>query len=97
MFAAYQRHGRRRRPVMSSTLSNPLARIMQQNRLRPFDLSRTGDARGIARYGHDMPSQDDIIARIECFNDSSFIAPYNFGRRLKTLKGLTPYEFICKQ
>ncbi|TBC12588.1 IS481 family transposase, partial [Rhizobium ruizarguesonis] len=21
---------------------------------------------------------------------------YNFGRRLKTLKGLTPYEFICK-
>ncbi|MBY5775444.1 IS481 family transposase, partial [Rhizobium leguminosarum] len=22
---------------------------------------------------------------------------YNFGRRLKTLKGLTPYEFICKK
>ena len=22
--------------------------------------------------------------------------PYTFGRRLKTLKGLTPYEFICK-
>ena len=22
---------------------------------------------------------------------------YNFGRRLKTPKGLTPYEFICKQ
>jgi len=26
-----------------------------------------------------------------------FIEAYNFGRRLKTLKGLTPYEFICKQ
>ena len=26
-----------------------------------------------------------------------FIAAYNYGRRLKTLKGLTPYEFICKQ
>jgi hypothetical protein len=26
----------------------------------------------------------------------NFIAAYNFGRRLKTLKGLTPYEFICK-
>lgn len=26
-----------------------------------------------------------------------FISAYNFGRRLKTLKGLTPYEFICKQ
>ena len=25
-----------------------------------------------------------------------FIKAYNFGRRLKTLKGLTPYEFICK-
>ncbi len=26
-----------------------------------------------------------------------FIEACNFGRRLKTLKGLTPYEFICKQ
>ena len=25
------------------------------------------------------------------------VAAYNFGRRLKTLKGLTPYEFICKR
>ena len=25
-----------------------------------------------------------------------FVAAYNFGRRLKTLGGLTPYEFICK-
>jgi transposase InsO family protein len=25
-----------------------------------------------------------------------FIAAYNFGRRLKSLKDLTPYEFICK-
>jgi transposase len=28
---------------------------------------------------------------------SDFINAYNFGRRLKTLKGLTPYEYICKQ
>ena len=28
---------------------------------------------------------------------ADFINAYNFGRRLKTLKGLTPYEFICKQ
>ncbi len=28
---------------------------------------------------------------------ADFIAAYNFGRRLKTLKGLTPYEFICKR
>ena len=28
---------------------------------------------------------------------ANFISAYNFGRRLKTLKGMTPYEFICKQ
>ena len=28
---------------------------------------------------------------------ADFISSYNFGRRLKTLKGLTPYEFICKR
>jgi transposase InsO family protein len=27
---------------------------------------------------------------------ADFIQAYNFARRLKTLKGLTPYEFICK-
>ncbi len=25
-----------------------------------------------------------------------FVSAYNFGRRLKTLKGLTPYEAICR-
>ncbi|OHV63496.1 integrase [Mesorhizobium sp. LCM 4577] len=27
---------------------------------------------------------------------ADFVAAYNFGRRPKTLKGLTPYEFLCK-
>lgn len=27
---------------------------------------------------------------------TDFVTAYNFARRLKTLKGLTPYEFICK-
>jgi transposase InsO family protein len=27
---------------------------------------------------------------------ADFVAAYNFAKRLKTLKGLTPYEFICK-
>jgi len=26
----------------------------------------------------------------------SFLMAYNFARRLKTLKGLTPYEYVCK-
>ena len=25
-----------------------------------------------------------------------FIAAYNYARRLKTLQGLTPFEYICK-
>lgn len=28
---------------------------------------------------------------------ADFVAAYNFGRRLKTLRGLTPYKFVCKQ
>ena len=27
---------------------------------------------------------------------ADFVNAYNFGKRLKTLKGLTPYEYICK-
>ncbi len=27
---------------------------------------------------------------------ADFIAAYNFGRRLKTLSGLTPYKYIAK-
>lgn len=27
---------------------------------------------------------------------TDFVAAYNFARRLKTLRGLTPYEAICK-
>ena len=27
---------------------------------------------------------------------ADFVMAYNFARRLKTLKGLTPYEFICR-
>ena len=26
----------------------------------------------------------------------AFLLAYNFAKRLKTLKGLTPYEYICK-
>lgn len=25
-----------------------------------------------------------------------FVAAYNFSRKLKTLRGLSPYEYICK-
>lgn len=28
---------------------------------------------------------------------ATFLLAYNFAKRLKTLRGLTPYEFICQQ
>lgn len=31
-----------------------------------------------------------------CTHFADFPAAYNFARRLKTLSGLTPYEYICK-
>ena len=36
-------------------------------------------------------SHDQLRAHL-----ADFIAAYNFARRLKTLSGLTPYEYICK-
>src|SRR3954451_1917733 len=53
-------------------------------------MNRTIKDATVRRYyyeSHDQPRQ----------HLSDFVAAYNFGRRLKTLKGLTPYEFICKR
>ena len=35
--------------------------------------------------------------RREALPLEAFLAAYNFAKRLKTLRGLTPYEFICKR
>jgi len=43
----------------------------------------------VKRYHYD--DHDQLRAHLRNFVDA-----YNFARRLKTLKGLTPYEFICK-
>ena len=53
-------------------------------------MNRTiGDAT-VKRYYHD--SHEKLERHL---ND--FVPACNFGRRLKTLKGLTPYELICKR
>lgn len=38
----------------------------------------------------------NCIMRFRCAGPFHFINAYNYGRRLKTLKGLTPYEIIVK-
>ena len=48
-----------------------------------------GPAATVKRYHHDSHAQ--LAAHLHDFIDA-----YNYGRRLKTLKGLTPFEYICK-
>jgi transposase InsO family protein len=52
-------------------------------------MNRTIKEATVRRYHYDSHRQFDTHLR-------DFITAYNFARRLKTLKGLTPYEFICK-
>jgi transposase InsO family protein len=53
-------------------------------------MNRTIKEATVQRYHYD--SHDQLERHL-----ADFVAAYNFGRRLKTLKGLTPYEFICKR
>ena len=53
-------------------------------------MNRTIKDATVKRFHYD--SHDQLRQHLQDFIDA-----YNFGRRLKTLKGLTPYEFICKQ
>ena len=53
-------------------------------------MNRTIKEATVRRFHYD--SHDQLRAHL-----TNFIAAYNFGRRLKTLKGLSPVEFICKQ
>ena len=52
-------------------------------------MNRTIKEATVKRYHYDSHAQ--LTAHL---ND--FINAYNYGRRLKTLKGLTPFEYICK-
>jgi transposase InsO family protein len=52
-------------------------------------MNRTIKEATVKRYHYD--SHDQLRQHL-----GDFVAAYNFARRLKTLKGLTPYEFICK-
>ncbi|KNH03430.1 integrase [Qipengyuania citrea LAMA 915] len=51
-------------------------------------MNRTIKEVTVKRYRYD--NHDQLRKHL-----ADFIAAYNFGRRLKTLKGLTPYEAIC--
>jgi transposase InsO family protein len=52
-------------------------------------MNRTIKEATVKRYHYDSHRQFEAHL-------GDFINAYNYGRRLKTLKGLTPYEYICK-
>jgi transposase InsO family protein len=52
-------------------------------------MNRTLKEATVQRYHYD--SHDHLRRHL-----ADFLAAYNFARRLKTLKGLTPYEYICR-
>ena len=52
-------------------------------------MNRTIKDATVRRYHYDRP--DQLRAHL-----ATFVQASNYARRLKTLKGLTPYEFICK-
>jgi transposase InsO family protein len=52
-------------------------------------MNRTIKDATVKRYHYD--SHDQLRTHI-----GDFVSAYNYARRLKTLKGLTPYEYICK-
>ena len=53
-------------------------------------MNRTIKEATVKRYHYD--SHDQLKSHL-----ADFVDAYNFGRRLKTLKGLTPYEFIARE
>ena len=53
-------------------------------------MNRTIKEATVQRYHYDTHGQLERHL-------ADFVSAYNYGRRLKTLAGLTPYEFICKR
>jgi hypothetical protein len=52
-------------------------------------MNRTIKEATVKRYFYE--THDELRNHLRDFVDA-----YNFARRLKTLRGLTPYEFVCK-
>jgi hypothetical protein len=59
---------------------------------RPVEVAFDGRVFDRAVHSLDLESHVQLRSHL-----CDFVNAYNFARRLKTLKGLTPYEFICKQ
>ena len=52
-------------------------------------MNRTIKDATVKRFHYD--THDQLTSHL-----TDFVCAYNYARRLKTLKGLTPYEVICR-
>jgi transposase InsO family protein len=52
-------------------------------------MNRTIKDATVKRFHYD--THDELRSHL-----ADFVGAYNFAKRLKTLKGLTPYEYICR-
>jgi hypothetical protein len=52
-------------------------------------MNRTLKEAMVQRYYYE--SHEQLRAHL-----ADFLAAYNFAKRLKTLRGLTPHEYVCK-
>ena len=65
------------------------SRLSHRGNNRPVAMNRTIKEAMVKRFHYDRHNQ--LRAHL-----ADFMAACNFARRLKTLSGLTPYEYICR-
>lgn len=53
-------------------------------------MNRTLKEATVRRYHY--VSHDELRTHL-----ATFLQAYNYAKRLKTLRGLTPYEYVCQQ
>jgi hypothetical protein len=75
--------------VKQQTAGNLSVGVIMPDNGQVERMNRTLKDATVKRYFYE--THDELRAHL-----GDFVSAYNFARRLKTLKGLTPYEFICK-
>src|SRR5213595_2684367 len=79
----------------SATTTEAIRRAIQHSKeslralSRRYGVNQKDGAQAVKRYHYD--DHDQLRRHL-----ADFVAAYNFARRLKTLKGLTPFEFVSK-
>ena len=77
--------------VVALTLTPALCALLLKRGVKSLVATDTSAQREMTERLRYQASHDELKSHLQ-----TFLMAYNFARRLKALKGLTPYEFICK-